>query len=175
MGLQSATQVRVFQTTGQAGEIAREGPVRAAPWQLDSTAGGDPNTIGFAFTKKSDGVALAGGVNATDIFVGILVRPKEYALRGTTAGTLEASTDIPDFETVDLLTMGIIYAGLDLAVGTATGLVGDLVHFRGTTGELTAFDPGVSPPAGFFPVVGATVVLEDITGSSVQLAIIQLT
>lgn len=127
MAFQSS--VRQLQAFGVIGEIIRSVPVISTPATLVS----DPvvNTVGNAFTWSSEGIAECGGTGA---FAGILVHPKAYALRGTTAGgSLAASLDVPDYTVGELLTAGEIVVTL-----TAAASVGDSVIYNESTGALTA-------------------------------------
>lgn len=165
------SDVRQFQTTGIQGEIAREGPTRVAPWNIDpEEANVNPNTIGFAFTKSQDGdvnnqpgSAVPGGAG---VFVGILMQPKEHALSGTTSGTLEPTLDLPDGTIGSFLTMGIIYVEL-----TTDGAVGENIFYDDVTGAIAA-DPTLTL-TGHTIITAARVVLQDIPAPG--LAIIELT
>ena len=167
---QAATDVRVFQTTGIPGEIAREGPMRSLPWTLISpNTATRPNTIGNAFTAIPGGgnerTALPGGAG---VFAGILGRPKEYALLGTSLGTLEASFDLPNNRPGTLFTMGILYATLSTG-----GALGDNVFYESTVGTgALASVPG-TVLADHTQILGATVVVQ--TETTPGLVIIQLT
>ncbi len=158
------SNVRQFQTTGIQGEIAREGPIRVAPWNLDPASGSAaPNTVGFAFTKQADGDAEAGGAGA---FVGILMHPKEHALVGVGTTPLNPTLDLADGVVGSLLTMGIIFVNASIIT---TGTVGSGVFFVDATGAIGLGAPG----AGQTAIANAKVVLEDI--AAVGLAIIELT
>jgi hypothetical protein len=91
MGFQTAVNVELG--AGLPGTLYDDGPVRAAPYELNS-AQASYNVIGAtAFTVVSgdpgnnaaSGVVAAGG---TGSFAGILMNPKVYANYGTTAGPL---------------------------------------------------------------------------------------
>lgn len=160
MTLQST--VRAVQTTGLAGEIAREGPLRAAPWILNSS--GQANVIGFAYHKVSDQNAEVGG---TGEFVGILGQPKEQALVGIGASALTPTNSLADGVVGKMVSMGIIYVQLD---GTgAAGAVGTALYSNDTTGSIAAGTPG----AGETAIPNAVIVLEDVADDG--LAIVQLT
>ena len=85
-GFQST--VRNEQTTGRVGTVSRQGPMRSLPYRLASTDA-TANIFGRVFTHvaSEDEEVQAGG---TGRFAGFLISPQEHALRGTSAGTLEA-------------------------------------------------------------------------------------
>lgn len=161
---------------GVVGELIFDGPVRAAPYKLVS-ADAAYNIVGAtAFTVSSEGIAAAGG---TDPFAGILVNPKHYASRGTTAGgTLAATMTLANNETAELLTMGSILVDLG---GAAS--IGDKVVYDDTTGELASnpaqaivtgtIDDGAAPGAGTVLTVsavtqGTLAVGQAITGTGIS-------
>jgi hypothetical protein len=153
--------VRQFQTDGLPGEVAREGPVRAQPWNLDSS--GTAQTFGNIFTQSADGIAEVGG---TGPFIGLLVRPKEHALLGDGSNALAAVNALPDNANGQLADMGIFFVNV-----TGTGSVGEVLNFNDTTGLLDLGAPG----AGETAVPNAKLIIEDISGAGTKLAIIQLT
>lgn len=125
-------QVNSDMATGVVGELAFEGPLRAAPFILRSADAAN-NVIGRAFTvvPGEEGVAQAGG---TGVFAGILANPKVYASAGTAAdGTLAPSLVLRNEEIGELVDMGIIFVNLG-----NTAVVGDLVQYDVTTGALSA-------------------------------------
>jgi hypothetical protein len=137
MGFQTAVNVELG--AGLPGTLYDDGPVRAAPYELNS-AQASYNVIGAtAFTVVSgdpgnnaaSGVVAAGG---TGSFAGILMNPKVYANYGTTAGPLTSNLTLPNFTIGELLTMGDIWVSLP---GPAN--VGDLVCYDQTTGQLSAY------------------------------------
>lgn len=136
--------VNIFNALGIVGDIAFDGPNRATAANLQSS--GMPNIIGYAYTYTSGGnpdpsgaagnapVATVGGTGA---FAGILCNPKEYPLRGTTAGgPLAASLVLPDYSIGDLLFMGEIFVNLP---GSAN--VDDIVTYDPLTGALNSITP----------------------------------
>lgn len=138
------TAVTIFNALGIPGDLAFDGPMRARSYNLFSS--GVPNVIGYAYTVTSGanpnpsaaagnaGVAKVGG---TGVFAGILINPKEYPLRGTTAGgPLAASLVLPDYSIGDLLTMGEVFVNLP---GPAS--VGDLITYDPLTGALNSIAP----------------------------------
>ncbi len=157
-----AAPLRANQTTGLPGEVAREGPLRSAPWNLDSS--GQANVIGFAYHKASDRVAEVGGTGA---FVGILARPKEYASQGTTVGSLAAANFLPDDAVGNLITMGILFIQLDGS--GAAGTVGSALYSTDATGSIGVGTAG----AGETQIPNAVIVLEDVADDG--LAIVSFT
>lgn len=131
MGFQST--VRADQTTGIIGEFAEGGPIRAFRKILNSTAATN-NVFGRAFTLtgNSDDTVAAGGTGA---FAGIMSSPKEHALLGTSAGTLEGSLQLPNNVGATFADMGILYINLENA-----GNEGDNIEYD--TGSATAADAG---------------------------------
>lgn len=163
------TTVRADLRSGVIGEIAFDGPTRAASAMLDSGAGAANNIVGRAFTYASaeNNTVAAGGAGA---FAGILIQPKSYALRGTAAGgTLADSLLLPDGTPVELLQMGEVF--VSLASDAAT--IGSPVKFVNATGAL---DFG-APAAGETAVPNATVVRvkPSPTAAGAYLAVIRLT
>lgn len=168
-----------FQTTvigdirsGVIGEIAFDGPTRAVSAMLDSGAGAANNVVGRAFTYASatNNTVKAGGAGATNVFAGILIQPKAYALRGTTAGgTLADSLLLPDGTPVELLQMGEVF--VSLASSGAT--IGGGVFYDDTTGVL---DHGTAT-TGQTQVPNAKVVRVEPspTAAGAYLAVIRLT
>lgn len=168
MGFQ--TTVAADQRSYLIGEIAFDGPTRAASAMLDSGAGAANNVVGRAFCYASvvNNTVSAGG--DAGIFAGILINPKTHALRGTSVGgTLADSLLIPDGTQVELLQMGEV--AVSLASTGAT--IGSLVHYTDTTGEL---DHGVAS-TGETQVPNCTVVrvLSSPTAATAFLAVIRLT
>lgn len=136
--------VNIYNALGIVGDLAFDGPIRAGSYNLSSA--GVPNVIGYAFTVTNGinpepagaaGNAGTAKVGGTGVFAGILQNPKEYPLRGTTAGgTLAASLVLPDNAIGDLLLMGEIFVNLP---GGAN--VGDLVSYDPLTGALASYVP----------------------------------
>lgn len=158
-----AAPLRSTLTAGLAGEIAREGPLRSAPWILNSS--GTPNIIGHAFTKESDGNAEVGG---SGVFVGILSRPKEYALVGVGTSSLTATAVLGDGAVGNMITEGIMFIQLDDTSGQAVaGAVGTGLFFVDATGIISAGTAG----GGETQIANAVIVLEDVAVDG--LAIVQ--
>jgi hypothetical protein len=170
-------------TSGFAGEVAHDGPLRAKPGRIASDG---PNTIsrafGFSDDQPATGTTLAafapevivGGKN----FYGVLVHPKHYALFGTAqGGPLAASYDLPKGTNAEFADMAILHAELFNA-GTATSAItfGWSVAYvpsdisaadnpnKLPIGALVAFDPAGAAPAGLVVIPNARVI------NSLQLA-----
>lgn len=142
MGFQST--VNIFSALGIPGEVSHDGPIRATPYNINST--GTPNVIGYAYTistaanpdpsaNSANGpIAQVGG---TGVFAGILALPKNYAANGTTAGgPLAPVFTLPDNSIGELLYMGQIFVSLP---GPANP--GDLVTYDPLTGALNSIPP----------------------------------
>ena len=163
------TTVRAEIAFGIPGELFSDGPVRAAPWTLQSK---QPNLIGHAYTYAHEGVAQVGG---TGPFVGILVHPKHYASYGTPAGTLAPTMALANDSVGELLTMGEIMVSLPFPTE-----VGYLVIYDTITGALSALAADSSVPAGSAKVPHAVVSRYSATApayqpTAAQLAVITLT
>lgn len=157
--------LRAVQTSGLAGEIAREGPLRSAPWILNSS--GTPNIIGYAFTKVSDGNAEVGGSGE---FVGILSQPKEHSLVGVGTSSLIATNVLGDGVVGDMISMGIMFIQLsDVSAQAVAGTVGTGLFFVDATGIISAGTAG----GGETQIANAVIVLEDVADDG--LAIVQFT
>ena len=165
MGFQAAP-LRSDQTTGLPGEVAREGPLRAAPWILNSSA---PNIIGHAFTKVADGEAQVGGdISGGDVFLGILGRPKEHALLGVGTSSLTPTDVLGNGIVGTLISKAILFIKLDDASAqSVAGAVGTALFFNDTTGIISAGTAG----AGESVIPNAVIVLEDVADGT--LAIVQ--
>lgn len=112
---------------GVVGELFTDSPFRVKSWTLTSAA----NTVAYAYTVASEGNVVLGGAGE---FAGILVNPKSYATRGTTAGgSLAPTLVLAQYEQGELLTMGEIIVSLATAAA-----IGDKVVYDTTTGALSA-------------------------------------
>lgn len=137
------TTVNTWSAGGVVGELAFDGPTRAAPYNLFSS--GTPNLVGNAFTVTSGGnpepsgnSALAGtaAVGGTGVFAGILIAPKDYASYGTVNGPLNPTMVLPDYSIGQLALMGEYFVNLP---GPAS--IGDLVTYDPLTGNLNSITP----------------------------------
>ena len=170
------TSVNVEYAFGVPGALYDDGPVRCAPYELNSASAAYNVIGGAAFTVTSgdpgdnsgSAVAAAGGTGA---FAGILMNSKVYANYGTTAGPLTSNLTLPNYTIGELLTMGDIIVSLP---GPAN--VGDLVCYDQTTGALSTYPrnvqfTGVILTTGILTVTAVTYgylqVGSIITGASV--------
>ena len=137
--------VNIWSAAGVVGELAFDGPMRAAPYNLYSA--GVPNIVGNAFTVTSGGSpepvgnsAIAGTaqVGGTGYFAGILINPKDYASYGTTGtnGPLAPTMVLPDYSIGQLAITGEFWVNLP---GPAN--IGDLVTYDPLTGNLNSIAP----------------------------------
>lgn len=142
MAFQSA--VNLQQAFGVPGELLLEGPLRAAPYNINS-ASAAYNIIGATAFTTADGVTAAAGGAIVDgnVFAGILANPKVYATSGTTAGALAPTLTLPNNGVGEFVTMGYLCVTLPAAAA-----IGDRVLYDITTGALSTISP-------FFSGVGA--------------------
>lgn len=172
--------VNIWSAAGVVGEMAFDGPMRTAPYNLFSN--GVPNIVGNAFTvtgggnpEPSGNRALAGNaqVGGSGIFAGILINPKDYASYGTTGlnGPLNPSMILPDYSIGQLATMGYFWVNLP---GPAN--VGDLVTYDPLTGALNSVAPTVNFTGAIAPggSAGTPDVLTVSAVSQGELAVGQL-
>ena len=156
--------VRRDQAGGVVGEIIFGGPHRANSGILQSTDEAN-NVVGRAF-KLVDGTdntysADIGAISATNPFVGILVNPKVYALRGEAPlDTLAPSITLPNAASGEFLTMGTIIVTMDAAAS-----IGNDVYASDTNGTLTPVAVGDTPPSGYSQVPNAKVTYRNTTGA----------
>lgn len=155
--------VATTQGFGVPGEIFTSSPTRAKSYILNS--GAVPNTVGYAYTLTSEGVAQCGdAAEAGGEFAGILINPKGYALQGAAAGSLAPTLVVPEDSQGELLTMGEIIVYLTTAAN-----IGDAVYFVNATGALGAGTAG----AGQTQIPNAKVSRYTLAGAG--LATIELT
>lgn len=126
---------------GIPGELFNDGPRRCKTATLVSASAAN-NIFGSVFTYASQFTAQAGSGGARG-FAGFLVGPKEQALYGTSAGTLNPSLTLPNNIQAELLYMGSIFVQLPAAAN-----IGDYVFYNNTTGLLTTLPPGTTPVTG---------------------------
>jgi hypothetical protein len=135
--------VNIWSAAGVVGELAFDGPMRAAPYNLYSS--GVPNLVGNAYTVTSGGnpepatnSAIAGTaqVGGTGVFAGILICPKDYASYGTVGGPLNPTMVLPDYSIGQLAIQGEFWVNLP---GPAN--IGDLVTYDPLTGNLNSITP----------------------------------
>lgn len=136
--------VNIQNAFGVPGALYDDGPVRAAPYKLNS-ASAAYNVIGAtAFTVSSpdpgdnsgSAVAAAGGTGA---FAGILMNSKVYATSGPASGAIDPTLTLANQTIAKLLTMGDIIVSLP-----APASIGDLVCYDQTSGKLGTFAKAAS-------------------------------
>ncbi len=156
MGFQ--TTVRIDEADAIVGEIRFGSPMSVDPKILNSTSQAS-NIVARAFqTVAGEDLGVTADAGSAGVFAGILIHPKAYALVGTTAGTLEASLQVNNGETVELLTMGTITVDL-----TSAGNIGDEVLYNFNTGALQARAVSASAlPANTARVPGGFVTRQNI-------------
>src|SRR5690348_16189630 len=150
MPLQST--VNVLLNVGVIGDILLDEPYRVQPVTLDNNGG----TLGNFFTKSnSTGIATQGGTitNGSVVFGGIAVNSKIEPLFGSSAtNPLAANETLQPNSQVALMTMGSCL----VSIGNAFN-IGDLVSYNTTTGAITSYAPGGSPPGGSVQMPNAVV------------------
>lgn len=158
--------IRQFQTTGIVGDIVLSGPVRAQAGVLN-TSTATYNVIGSAMTHVSgkNGQFTVGG---TGVFAGILANSKQYGLYGTSAGTLEPSTTIPNNTVVE----GVTFTSGILVSLTNQAAIGNQIEFSQTNGTLQANTTGTAS-AGYTLIPNSRVVRFNTDGAG--LAVVELT
>ena len=166
--------VGIYNAAGIPGDLSFDGPIRAKSYNLYSN--GTPNLIGNAFTVTSASSPNPSGsgpngatatVGGTGSFAGILLNPKEYPLRGTTAGgALAPSLTLPDYAIGECLTTGEVWVNLP---GPAN--VGDLVTYDPLTGNLNSIAP-TSTFTGAIAAGGSAGVPDVLTVSAVTAGIL---
>lgn len=160
----SAGSVQVGQTITGAGVTAGT----KVTGYLTGVGAAGTYTVSASQTVTSEAMTAAGGTDL--VFAGIMCNPKAAALYGTAAGTLTPTLAIPDNSQADFLTMGDVNS----AVGTACG-ISDLVAYNVTTGALSTFAPGGTPPAGCVQVPNAVVYRYPVTNGSGGITVARLT
>jgi hypothetical protein len=125
-------------------------------------------TVSASQTVTSEALTTSGGSNL--VLAGIMVNPKEAALWGTTSGTLAPTLAVPDNSQAEFAAMGDPV----VAVNTACN-VGDLFAYNVTTGALSTYAPGGTPPSGCAPLPNTKVYRYAITNGSGGLTVARLT
>lgn len=170
MPFQSA--VRFDAAYGVPGEYATDGPTRAEPGILRTTAPAN-NIFGRFFSLNSavPGVWRAGDALGDGERWGILTSPKQHASYGTAAGgPLAPTLTLPNEVTAEITTMGqVICVARD-----AANLVGNIVRFVKATGEVVTVPPGTAVDPLLQDVPNAVVVRVP-QPTALGLVVIQLT
>ena len=159
------SQVRAVQTTGIIGSFVKDGPRRANPKRLNST---DPakNVIGRVFQQvSSDDALISADLGTAGICAGVLITPKDYVLQGTASGgTLAASLTLPNFTEVEVALEGTLY--VPVANTGAGNLIGNILFYDVSTGEISSDAPGTEAPEGKALIPGGVVANRATTGGS---------
>lgn len=147
-----ANTARKSLVSGFPGNISHDGPTRVMTALVDSATESN-NVFGRAFTYKDTAIesAQAGGT-ADNVFAGILIHPKAYALNANYAYNGKSA---------EFLTMGEVYVQLEV-----TGAIGDPVSFA-ADGKLSAGSTGTV-------IQGASVARHVPSAETPRLAVISL-
>lgn len=116
---------------GIAGEIVRDGPLRAHIGYLNS---GTPanNAFGSVFTLNVDGKTV--GAGGTGAIWGILANPKQHVAVGVSNQALAPTFVLPNNVTADFVEMGKIIVPL---YGTKAAVAGLQVQFVQASGQIS--------------------------------------
>jgi hypothetical protein len=163
MVMQSTVQKDL--AAGIVGEYVKTGPRRANIRRLESTAPA-LNVIGRIFQQvpqQDDLVAADLGVEG--ICAGMLAFPKRYALQGTAAGgTLAPNLTLPNATNVEMIMEGTVYAVV--ANAGAGNLVGNILFYNFSTGEISSDAPGTVAPAGTAIIPNGVVANKNTAGGT---------
>jgi hypothetical protein len=198
------TTVQRNYTIGFAGQVLKDGPLRAKSARIASlTVGADPaastNRISRAFGYSGEMPSVGTTQAALEAkvvvggptFFGILFHPKHYALLGTVSGgPLAASYDLPqdsEGEFTDMVT-GLVAELFNETTGSKTMNFGDQVAFAPNNisagnnaqavpyGGLISVPAGSAVPTGFVLIPNARVVnTSTVSASAAGAAVSGLT
>lgn len=143
--------------SGLPGEIAFDGPKRAQPGVLRTTAPAN-NVFGRVFSEDAalPGVWRAGDALNNGERFAVMISPKEHVSYGTQAGGPQApSYTLPNETQATFMTMGIVWVA---PTNARTPRVGDIVRFLIATGEVFTVAPGTAVDPLYKDLPGATVV-----------------
>jgi hypothetical protein len=107
-------------------------------------------TVSVSQTFASGAVTGSGGPGLVP--AGFLAAPKNYALTGTSSGTLTPTLNLPDYSSGELIRMGAFVAYMNGAAN-----IGDQVQYNVVTGALSAVAPGAAASAGNILILSANV------------------
>lgn len=158
--------------SGVIGEISHDGPTRAIPVILNTTAA-ENNVIGRAFTyqDKATERVQAGG---TGTFAGIMINPKTHVNYGSVADPYSRSLLLPNGTPVELLQMGYVFVELTND-DESEAEIGAAVAYNNTTGELTAVADPSNPGEGLTLIPNCVVDRHNASEETPILAVIKLT
>lgn len=143
------TSVNARMGAGIPGELAFEGPLRATPAMLDSTAPAN-NVFGRFFTDRGTvqadpaASAISAQAGGTGAPIGFLANPKEHVL--AEAQGFNPTNALPNGVVASFVSMGYLF--VTLTNDDRTAAPGDQVAYQTATGELISVAPGDAAPAG---------------------------
>ena len=108
------------------------------------TSTGGIGTYAVSISQTTASTAITGTGNPHYI-AGVLCFPKNYALKGTTAGTLTPTLQVNGYTNVEMVTMGTIWVYSNTAAN-----IGDVACYSPATGGIGFYNPiSGSLPAGY--------------------------
>ena len=116
---------------GVAGEILRDGPLRAHIGYLNSGSAAN-NAFGSVFTLNGDNKTV--GAGGTGAVWGILANPKQHVSMGNSNGPLAPTFVLPNNITADFVEMAKICVPL---YGTKAAAAGLQVQFSQAAGQIS--------------------------------------
>lgn len=157
---QAYNGVRTNLGFGVFGEQYDSSPWCADPYSIQSfTASSADNSANNIFGRAfslyepgGDNTACVGNPNGTYVYAGILVCPKNYALRGDGTQPLNPSIQVPNGTIGQFCTQGRVIVQL-----ANSAIPGQLIVFANDTGVLYAIDPDAPIPANRSPAYAKTV------------------
>ena len=173
-------------TAAISGTTMTVSAVASGTLQVGQTVSGSGVTAGTTITGFGTGVGGTGTytvsasqtvvseamTSAGDALVigGLMANPKEGTLWGDTADTLAPTLAIPDQAQADFCVMGDVI----VQVGTACH-IGDNLAYNVSTGALSTYAPGGTPPTGCLQVPNAVIYRYPVTNSGGGLTVARLT
>ena len=135
------------------------------------TGAGGTGTYTVDTSQTAASTTITGSGGTPTVLGGIMIRPKEAQLQGTTAGgTLAPTLQIPDQSNAEFCTMGDII----VSVG-ATCNVGDVLLYNVNTGAIYAMAPGATPGNTLAQIPNGVVYRYPVTTSGGGLTVARLT
>lgn len=162
MSFQSAVSVNMG--FGVPGELFTDSPYIVQPYTIQSVSAAN-NIIGSTCCSITSQGFCQAGSGGTLGFAGFLVDPKDVALFGAGGIPLNPTLTVPNFTTVECLTMGTIIVTLPAAAN-----IGDNVIYDNTTGQISTIAQGVALPSGkSFANAIVSYYTQDISGSALAV------
>lgn len=127
---------------GVAGEIVRDGPLRAHTGYLNSGNAAN-NVFGRVFTLNGDGKTV--GAGGTGAIWGILANPKQHVSLGAPAGPLAPQFALSNNLIADFVEFGKIVVAL---VGTHAAVPGVQLQFAQADGQISVPAVAGTPDSG---------------------------